>query len=119
VVGFAALQRSGGRRRQCKIKACATLEPIRVIPARAKVVRFLQESYLGIGRSIFGCGGFLDLHIAKFFGIEDLATLQALDILCVVVPGNDPDLGMFAGGCHRSMCLELLLLFPRCDSRSG
>jgi hypothetical protein len=68
---------------------------------------------------IFGCGGFFDLHIAKFFGIEYLATLQALDIFGVVVPGNDPDLGVFAGGCHRSICRELLRLFRSCDSRSG
>jgi len=57
---------------------------------------------LGIVLEILGTSRFFDLHIAKLFGIEDFATLQALDKLGVFVPGNDPDSGMFAGGCHRS-----------------
>src|SRR5208337_3025927 len=43
-----------------------------------------------------------NLHIAKLFGIEDFATLQALDKLGVFVPGNDPDPRMSAGARHRS-----------------
>jgi hypothetical protein len=57
---------------------------------------------LRIVLEIFRTSGFFNLHIAKLFGIEDFATLQALDKLGVFVPGNDPDSGMFAGGCHRS-----------------
>ena len=67
-----------------------------------------RESFLlslGIVREIFRSSRVFNLHIAKLFGIEDLATFQALDVLGVVVPGNDPDLGVSAGGCHRSQGL--------------
>lgn len=47
-------------------------------------------------------GGLFDLHVAEFFRVKDLATLQALDVLSVFVPGDDSYLGMSAGGCHRS-----------------
>ena len=66
---------------------------------------------LGVVRKIFRSSRVFNLHIAKLFGIEDLATLQALDILGVVVPGNDPDLGVSAGGCHRSQGLLNLQQF--------
>jgi len=32
---------------------------------------------------------FFNLHIAKLFGVKDLATIQALDKFRVFVPGND------------------------------
>jgi hypothetical protein len=56
--------------------------------------------------SVFFChvlwfSGFFNLHVAEFLGVKDLATLQALDKLCVFVPGNDSYPGMLAGGCHR------------------
>src|SRR5580693_8104384 len=57
---------------------------------------------LRIVLEIFSTGSLFNLHIAKLFGIEDFATLQALDKLGVFVPRNYPDSGMFAGGCHRS-----------------
>ncbi|SPE18325.1 hypothetical protein SBA5_150059 [Candidatus Sulfotelmatomonas gaucii] len=64
-----------------------------------------REAILGIVREIFRSSRVFNLHIAKLFGIEDLATLQALNKLAVIVPGNDPDLGVSAGGCHRSQGL--------------
>ena len=45
-------------------------------------------------------GGFLDRHVVKFFGIKDIATLQALNILGILVSGNNSNSGMFAGGSH-------------------
>ena len=61
-----------------------------------------EPATLGIVREIFGSSGVFNLHIAKLFGVEDLATLQALDKFGVFVPGNDSYLRMSAGGCHRS-----------------
>ena len=49
----------------------------------------------------FGLRGFFDLHVAELFGVEDLATLQALDKFGVFVPGNDTYPGVLADGCHR------------------
>jgi len=46
-------------------------------------------------------GGFFKFHVSKFLGIKDFATLQALDKLCVFVPGDDFNLRVFANGCHR------------------
>jgi hypothetical protein len=51
----------------------------------------------------FFFSGFLDLHVPELFGIEDLAALQALDILGVFVPGDDSYPGMFADGRHLSV----------------
>ena len=45
---------------------------------------------------------FFNLHIAKLFGVKDFATLQALDILGVIVPGDDSYPGVFTNGCHLS-----------------
>ena len=45
---------------------------------------------------------FLDLHIAKFFGIKDLATLQAFDELDVVMPGHNAHAWVFAEAGHGS-----------------
>jgi hypothetical protein len=47
-----------------------------------------------------GFSGFFNLHIAELFGVKDLATLQALDIFGVFVPGNDAYPGVLADGCH-------------------
>jgi hypothetical protein len=45
--------------------------------------------------------GFFKLHVTKFVGVKDLATLQALDKLGVFVPGNDSNFRVFADGGHR------------------
>jgi hypothetical protein len=45
--------------------------------------------------------GFFNLHVTEFFGVKDLATLQALDKFGVFVPGNDSYPGVFADGGHR------------------
>jgi hypothetical protein len=74
---------------------------------KSRYLRGEWSQHLGIVLQVFGSSRVFNLHIAKFFGIEDLATLQALDILSVVVPGNDPDLWVSAGGCHRSFSLLL------------
>ena len=52
-------------------------------------------------RGVLCFSGFFNLHIAKLFGVKDLATIQALDKLAVFVPGNDSYPGMLADGCHR------------------
>ncbi len=70
------------------------LASIRSHPVSGEALRIVLE--------ILRASGVFNLHIAKLFGIEDFATLQALDKLGVFVPGNDPDLRMSAGGCHRS-----------------
>ena len=49
----------------------------------------------------FLVGGFLNRHVLKLFGVKDFATLHALDVLGVVVPGDNSYPGMFAGGRHR------------------
>ena len=69
---------------------------------KSRYLRGEWSQHLGIVLQVFGSSRLFNLHIAKLFGIEDFATLQALDKLGVFVPGNDPDFGMFAGGCHRS-----------------
>ena len=51
------------------------------------------------------CFGFgFKLHVTKFFGVKDLATIQALDKFSVFVPGDDAYPGMSADGCHCSWC---------------
>jgi hypothetical protein len=57
-------------------------------------------------------GGLFNLHVAKLFGVKDLATIQALDKLTVIVPGNDAYPGVFADGCHRSLYRWEKVLFP-------
>jgi hypothetical protein len=57
--------------------------------------------------------GLFNLHIAKFIGVKDIATLQAFDILGVVMPGNDAYLGVFADGCHRSWYWWIQLLLSQ------
>lgn len=56
----------------------------------------------GLVRNVLGFGGVFNLHIVEFFGIKDLATLQTLNKLSVFVPRDDSNLGMSAGGSHRS-----------------
>ena len=49
---------------------------------------------LNVVRNVFFfIDGFFNLHIAKLFGVKDLATIQALDKFGVFVPGNDSYLG--------------------------
>src|SRR5271169_2343543 len=50
---------------------------------------------------LFGLDGFLDLHVVKFFGVKDFATLQTLDKLGVIVPGDYTHSRVFANRCHR------------------
>jgi hypothetical protein len=61
-------------------------------------------------RSVFGFSVLFKLHVSKFFGVKDFATLQALDKLGVFVPGNDSNPGVFAGGSHRFV--EILKNLP-------
>ena len=55
---------------------------------------------LFVVRDVLRFDGVFHLHVTKFLGVKDLATLQALDELNVVVPGNNSHLGMLADGCH-------------------
>jgi hypothetical protein len=57
----------------------------------------------GLVGKVVGPSRVFYFHIAKFFRVEDLATLQALDKLHVVVPGDDSDFRVSAGSCHRSL----------------
>jgi hypothetical protein len=61
-----------------------------------------REQALGVFQAGFWFGGLFDLHVAKLFGVKDLATIQALDEFGVFVPGNYAYPGVSAGGCHRS-----------------
>ena len=63
-----------------------------MVPGRSlrSVIRFCS----------FGLDGFLDLHVVKFFGVKDFATLQTLDKLRVIVPGDNTHSWMFADRCH-------------------
>ena len=49
----------------------------------------------------FLLGRFLNGHIVKFFGIEDIATFQTFNIFGVFVSGNNSNPRVFAGGNHR------------------
>ena len=78
-------------------------------PARPKVrldrdqPQVRLRSGLIVLETVFGFGGFFDLHVAELLGVKDLATLQALDKFRVFVPGDDSYLGVFADGCHCSI----------------
>jgi hypothetical protein len=72
-----------------------------MLSARGKLALEGCVFALKIVWGFLGFGGFLNLHIAELFGVKDLATLQALDILGVFVPGNDSYFGVFADGGHR------------------
>jgi hypothetical protein len=65
----------------------------------------------GVFQAGFCFGGLFNLHVTKLFGVKDLATILALDIFSVIVPGNDAYSGVFAGGCHWSWCQWNKLLF--------
>ena len=71
------------------------------------------ERRIAVFRDIFWFDGFFNLHISKLIGVEDLATLQALDKLGVFVPGNDTYTGVFADGCHRLESLDSTTLSAR------
>jgi hypothetical protein len=68
---------------------------------------------LFVVRNFLWFGGFLDLHVAKFLGVKDVATLQALDKFGVFVPGNDTYPGVLADGCHRFGLGVDTFLFPQ------
>ena len=44
--------------------------------------------------------GVFNFHISEFLRVENLATLHALDIFRVFLPGDDSYFGMSADGCH-------------------
>jgi|SRR5580658_6404417 hypothetical protein len=87
--------------------------------------RWLNDSQgfragLGIFRNALCFGGVFDLHVAELLGVKNLATLQTLDKLHVFVPGDDSNLGMSAGGSHRSrFSVEIMLLPPDCSRFSS
>ena len=53
-----------------------------------------------IVRRRFCFSSVFNLHVAKFLGVEDFATVQALDELGVLVTGNDSNPGMSARAGH-------------------
>ena len=55
---------------------------------RRKVKR-VQRAVLCVVGDVLCFSGFFDLHVAEFFGVKDLATLQAFDKFGVFVPGDD------------------------------
>ena len=59
-----------------------------------------RKSAVVVG-DVLGFGSFFNFHVAKLFGVKNLATLQALDKLRVLVTGNNAYFRMFAGGRHR------------------
>jgi hypothetical protein len=59
---------------------------------------------------LFPRDGFFDFHIAILVGVENLATIQALNILGVFFTRYDTDFGMFAGGIHEELGVRLVLL---------
>ena len=70
-------------------------------PATITLNDFLYFAGLFVVQGFLRFSGFFNLHIAKLLGVKDLATLQALDIFGVFVPGNDTYLGVLADCCHR------------------
>src|ERR1019366_875983 len=60
----------------------------------------------GIGFCFFSLDGFLNLHIAKLFGVKDFATFQALNIFSIFVPGHNTHSWVFADGGHFSDSVE-------------
>jgi hypothetical protein len=59
-------------------------------------------------------------HVLKLVGVKNFATLHALDVLGVVVPGDNSYPGMFAGGRHRIVIqLELGTLSADCSDLFG
>jgi hypothetical protein len=73
------------------------------------------RSSSGVFQAGFCFGGLFNLHVAKLLGVKDLATILALDIFGVIMPGNYAYPGVSAGGCHRSWCCwEKSTLAPDC-----
>jgi hypothetical protein len=71
---------------------------------------------LGVFRGFFRLSGFFNLHVTELVGVKDVATLQALDILGVFVPGNNSYPWVLADGCHRfGIGLDKLLFPPDCS----
>jgi hypothetical protein len=76
-------------------------------PARSEAAllfagaNWFWDAVLEIVWGFLGFGGFFNLHVAELFGVKNLATLQAFDILGVLVPGNDTYSRVFADGGHR------------------
>jgi hypothetical protein len=62
----------------------------------------LGAGFSEVVQGVLWFDGFFNLHVTELFGVKDFATLQALDIFSVFVPGNDSYLGMFADGGHLS-----------------
>jgi hypothetical protein len=60
----------------------------------------LTPRLLCVLRGVLCFSALFDLHVAELLGVKDLATLQALDILGVFVPGNDTYPWVLADGCH-------------------
>jgi hypothetical protein len=56
----------------------------------------------GVFQAGFCFGGLFNLHIAKLFGVKDLATILALDKFAVIEPGNYAYPWVLTNGCHRS-----------------
>jgi len=94
----------------------APLPGLNVSPAPAPVLDLVADLCSGaVFRTLSYCGVF-DLHIAKFFGIENFATLEALDEFFVFVPGNYAYSGVFTGACHRYYFSDETILFrPDCS----
>jgi hypothetical protein len=61
----------------------------------------MAKSSLLVRFLFFLFGRFLNGHVVEFFGIEDVATFQAFNILGVLVAGNNSNPWVFAGGNHR------------------
>jgi hypothetical protein len=67
--------------------------------------------------NVLDFGGVFDLHVAKFLGVKDLTTFKAFDEFDVVVPRDDSNSGMSAGGRHCFWYGALIPLFPADCSR--
>ena len=67
----------------------------------------------GVFRAGFRFGVLFNLHVAKLFGVKDIATFQAFDKLTIFVPGNNAYLRVFADGCHRSQDRWNKVPFPQ------
>jgi len=72
----------------------------------------------GICFCFFRLDGFLNLHIAKLFGVKDFATFQALDIFSIFVPGDNTHSWVFADGGHFSDSVGLERFSNGCISKT-
>lgn len=78
------------------------------------LTKMRQERSLGIVWNIFCFSGIFNFHVTKLLGIEDFATLQALDKLRFLVPGDDSDFWVSACGRH-GIRREIGLFPPNCS----